>query len=287
MGVLFWQLNDVWQGASWSSVEYGGRWKPLMYTMRRAFAPVALGLQWDARNATFTMSAINDGRGAATLTNVRLRAGRWTSPTGIGATHTDAGPRSKSADVESGTDTLFQLASVTVAAHGHEVLGSVVVVDGRVLAEGGYGYVILEAEGGSGDGEGGEEAVFPTYHFFQWPDAGTGAKADAGAPESASNLLPVISIADVVCVSRWDVTFSVTVDRSSPFLWLEVARRSPAADTITTTSAAAGWFSDNNFLAEAGVTYRLRYTSWQEEVGTADEFIARLQYRALQHSYNR
>ena len=27
MGALYWQLNDIWQAPSWSSLEYGGRWK--------------------------------------------------------------------------------------------------------------------------------------------------------------------------------------------------------------------------------------------------------------------
>jgi len=41
MGTLYWQLNDVWPVASWSSVDYYGRWKALHYYAREAFAPVA------------------------------------------------------------------------------------------------------------------------------------------------------------------------------------------------------------------------------------------------------
>lgn len=42
MGTLFWQLNDNWPVASWSSVEYGGKWKHLQYHARRFFANVAV-----------------------------------------------------------------------------------------------------------------------------------------------------------------------------------------------------------------------------------------------------
>ena len=42
MGTLFWQLNDNWPVASWSSIEYGGKWKHLQYHARRFYAPLAV-----------------------------------------------------------------------------------------------------------------------------------------------------------------------------------------------------------------------------------------------------
>lgn len=39
MGAMYWQLNDCWPVASWSSIEFTGRWKALHYLARRFNTP--------------------------------------------------------------------------------------------------------------------------------------------------------------------------------------------------------------------------------------------------------
>ncbi|KAL2099255.1 hypothetical protein ACEWY4_005735 [Coilia grayii] len=46
MGALYWQLNDIWQGPSWSSIEFGGKWKMLHHLAVDFFSPVlAVGFE--------------------------------------------------------------------------------------------------------------------------------------------------------------------------------------------------------------------------------------------------
>lgn len=44
MGTLYWQLNDLWPVASWSSIEYSGRWKLLHHAAKRFFSPVHIAI---------------------------------------------------------------------------------------------------------------------------------------------------------------------------------------------------------------------------------------------------
>ncbi|WP_342664397.1 beta-mannosidase [Alicyclobacillus herbarius] len=42
MGAIYWQLNDCWPVASWSSIDYYGRWKALHYFAKRFFDPILI-----------------------------------------------------------------------------------------------------------------------------------------------------------------------------------------------------------------------------------------------------
>ena len=45
MGAVVWQLNDCWPVASWSSIDYTGRWKAVHYYAKRFFAPVLISCE--------------------------------------------------------------------------------------------------------------------------------------------------------------------------------------------------------------------------------------------------
>ncbi|MBR4719752.1 MAG: glycoside hydrolase family 2 protein [Lachnospiraceae bacterium] len=45
MGTVYWQLNDCWPVASWSSIDYYGRWKALHYYAKRFFAPFMISCE--------------------------------------------------------------------------------------------------------------------------------------------------------------------------------------------------------------------------------------------------
>jgi len=58
MGALYWQLNDCWPVASWSSLDYYGRWKALHYFTKRFYHPVLANVKEDPDKVEFWV--IND-----------------------------------------------------------------------------------------------------------------------------------------------------------------------------------------------------------------------------------
>lgn len=57
MGAMYWQLNDIWQAQSWSSIEYGGRWKLLHYSAKNFFAPLLVSAFQESNNITVYVSS--------------------------------------------------------------------------------------------------------------------------------------------------------------------------------------------------------------------------------------
>lgn len=44
MGTLYWQINDCWPVASWSSMDYYGRWKALQYYAKRSYQDISVSV---------------------------------------------------------------------------------------------------------------------------------------------------------------------------------------------------------------------------------------------------
>jgi hypothetical protein len=127
--------------------------------------------------------------------------------------------------------------------------------------------------------------------------AATGSSSGTVVPPSVAFLAPIkdaqlparpeITISNLAQVDAHTVSFDVAASATSPFLFLEVnnAAREEGVSTTGVNGAAAGWFSDNNFLAEKGHVYRLTYTSYSVTT-SVETFSAQVQARALQHAYN-
>lgn len=62
MGTIYWQLNDNWPVASWSSLEYSGKWKQLHYQAKRFYSPVTGVIYKDDTEQTrlFVTSDVNE-----------------------------------------------------------------------------------------------------------------------------------------------------------------------------------------------------------------------------------
>ena len=47
MGSLYWQINDCWPVASWSSIDYYGQWKALHYAAKKSFQNLLVSIDMD------------------------------------------------------------------------------------------------------------------------------------------------------------------------------------------------------------------------------------------------
>ncbi|WP_321516824.1 glycosyl hydrolase 2 galactose-binding domain-containing protein [Marinifilum fragile] len=58
MGSLYWQINDCWPVASWSSTDYYQEWKALQYYVKKGFEPLLVSPY--AENDSIKLAVVND-----------------------------------------------------------------------------------------------------------------------------------------------------------------------------------------------------------------------------------
>ena len=89
-GILVWQLNDIWPGPSWSTLEYDGSWKPAHYHLKRIFAedaplqPTVFPNLKDIPDANVTARTFErDGKWIVSLTTDKPAYFVWLSANGV------------------------------------------------------------------------------------------------------------------------------------------------------------------------------------------------------------
>lgn len=102
MGALYWQLNDVWPGASWSSLEFGGeqepvhdtaeakclqeshisgKWKMSHYYAKRAFKETIISPIYNENSGNLEVYAITDSLNDLQNISMEVKVRHWSTLT--------------------------------------------------------------------------------------------------------------------------------------------------------------------------------------------------------------
>jgi len=77
MGILYWQLNDIWPAPSWSTIEFDGTPKLSHHAVARAFAPLLLSTTEAAGTVSVHLTSDHSAPLAGTLL---IELHRWAQP---------------------------------------------------------------------------------------------------------------------------------------------------------------------------------------------------------------
>ena len=80
----------------------------------------------------------------------------------------------------------------------------------------------------------------------------------------------VVSVSNFNQVSPRQVSFDIQTDETSPFLFMELADNEVKDSFDIVYGSNAGWFSDNNFVAEGGRVYSIVYSSFSTDISVSD-----------------
>ncbi|KAH3756825.1 mannosidase, beta A, lysosomal L-like [Pelomyxa schiedti] len=83
MGAIYWQLNDIWQGPTWSSMEYNGRWKLAHNYAVDFFAPTLIS-SYEKPVNTLQVYAVSDLEDSITSSSLLIEAVSWADGSVLG-----------------------------------------------------------------------------------------------------------------------------------------------------------------------------------------------------------
>ena len=140
MGAVYWQLNDIWPTASWSSIDYFGRFKALQYFAKRFFAPVLISCE--EVGETTNRSAVCE-QPSEIETSARLNISNETLADVSGTVHWQLRKNTGEIIAESSFDTTvpkmsakwFEKLDFDCTDYKHNYFSYQFVVDGKVVSE--------------------------------------------------------------------------------------------------------------------------------------------------------
>jgi len=256
MGILYWQLNDIWQGPSWSSTEWGGRWKPLQYTVSRSFSPVAVNFVGEPAGDAVELWAVNDMPLDVTVT--------------------------------------YSAYLISWEASG-ELNDDMVVHSGKKSVRGGSSIRLSVLSVDSILKFGNDPTCTRETCFLMVRSTATSSSDEVSVPESVFYLdimknqklssAPRIEVSNIRELSKYEVEFDLKLDKTSPFVFMELTGSNDLdqnPSSIGVNNKNAGWFNNNNFLAIGNVIYSMKYTS-HLPLSSPEDFAKRLKIRSLQN----
>lgn len=230
-------------------MEWGGRWKPLQYAVKKTFAPIVVTFSGVLTSNAVELWSVNDDLSDASV-EYSLYMIPWVGSGDLTSDRLVAQGKQVVARGSSMKLNTFTYSDDILSAQGCKVSSCVLVVTSTSHV----GDIVTSLP------------VVP-YYMTTMKAASLGASST-----------PVIT--DVELISSNQVQFSLSVNTTSPFFFMELKDSpSPSAVPAGIHGDNAGWFSENNFLAVAGTEYSITYTSFQT-ISNTKEFLSRLQMRS-------